>query len=549
MKVNVNGKSIRIFSGSTAGDAILMYSEFSFRRVMSGDLVIRDRYGNEIDPGGAISPETQLFIKKKQNKMKRYLIFCATFLMMLSASCAYSQDGDSNQPLEVILLHTNDMHSKIDNLPQLAYLADSLRKTHKKVFLVVAGDNFTGNPVVDMIPDKGAPMIELMNRAGVDLSCLGNHEFDLGQELLNKRIGQASFPFICANLNCTEATLSQPKPYALLEVAPGINLAFLGLIQRDENGLPSSLPANMTGIRFFDELSTALKFRWIKEQYGNMIILSHLGLDADIRLAESFPQADLIIGGHSHTLMEKPIIQNGVTIVQAGSNLKYVGKTTLTMENNAITTISDEVIPLAKIGKGNPEMEKLVAQYNDNEVFKQVVATTTSRIEGVDQLGSMMTDALTSELKVDFAFQNRGGIRIQAIEAGDITLKDIYKLDPFNNPVIIYRMNAEEIRSLICNSYDVKSGIDLQVSGLTYTLSGDAKHPCTVVMKLSNGKKLNPEKEYTVALNSYIASTYRFDHRDPGKASGLYTADALVSWLKNKKSVNYNGIKRASVKP
>jgi len=68
MNVTVNGKPIRIFSGSTAGDAILIYSESSFRRVMSGDLVIRDRYGNEIDPGGAISPETQLFIKKNKTK-------------------------------------------------------------------------------------------------------------------------------------------------------------------------------------------------------------------------------------------------------------------------------------------------------------------------------------------------------------------------------------------------------------------------------------------------------------------------------------------------
>jgi hypothetical protein len=68
MDVTVNGKPIRIFSASTAGDAILMYSESSFRRVMSGDLVICDRYGNEIDPGGSISSETQLFIKKNEKK-------------------------------------------------------------------------------------------------------------------------------------------------------------------------------------------------------------------------------------------------------------------------------------------------------------------------------------------------------------------------------------------------------------------------------------------------------------------------------------------------
>ena len=74
---------------------------------------------------------------------------------------------------EIIILHTNDMHSRIDNFGKLAYLADSLRKTHKYVFLVAAGDNFTGNPIVDMYPDKGFPMIELMAGVAEQTSATG----------------------------------------------------------------------------------------------------------------------------------------------------------------------------------------------------------------------------------------------------------------------------------------------------------------------------------------------------------------------------------------
>ncbi|MCK9203655.1 MAG: bifunctional metallophosphatase/5'-nucleotidase [Bacteroidales bacterium] len=482
--------------------------------------------------------------------MTKYFSGMLTAMMLFFATIGFSQDPEKVEPVEVIILHTNDMHAKIDNFPKLAYLADSLRKIHPYVFLVSAGDNFTGNPVVDMIPDKGYPMIDLMNHCGFDVSCFGNHEFDLGQDFLNKRIGQANFPFICCNLDASGAILKQPKPYVVLNAGPDITLAFLGLIQLDANGLPSSHPSKMTGIRFSDGVSKALDFRWLKEKYNILILLTHLGVEEDVRLADSLPEADLIIGGHSHTLIEKSMTENGVRIVQAGSNLKYVGKTVLTIEKGKITGIRDEVVPLSAIKNSNKEMEDLVKKYNENEEFSKVVGVTETKMEGAGELGSLMTDALTDQLKVDFAFQNNGGIRIQSIEKGNITLKDIYKLDPFGNQVVIFKMKADEIKSLICYAYQLEKGIDLQVSGMTYSVKDNGNHQCgEVAMKLPCGKKLDPSKEYSVAMNNYIAATYKFDHRDPGNAASVTTAEALINFLKSKKTVDYSGVNRALLKP
>jgi len=449
-------------------------------------------------------------------------------------------------PTEIIILHTNDMHSKIDNLSKLAYLADSLRKTHPVVFLVAAGDNFTGNPVVDMVEDKGFPMIDLMNRCGFDVSAIGNHEFDMGQELFNYRMDQATFPFISCNIQVTGGTMRQPKPFFAMNAGKDISIAFLGAIELNDQGIPDTHPSKVTGLKFSDPIKKMKEFAWLKDKYTLLIGLTHLGVETDAILADSMPQLDLIIGGHSHTLIDKPLIRNGVQIVQAGANLKYVGKTTLVVDKGKLIERRDEIIPMSALTGINPQIQTLIEKYNQNEAFSQVVGVAETPIEGYDELGSFMTDAIKKRLKVDFAFQNQGGIRVQNIPQGNITMKDVYQLDPFNNQIVIYNMNLSEIISLICNAFNIEKSIDLQVSGLNYTVTTDSEGKCAGVEIVGyQGKPLNPAKEYTVAVNSYMAASYRFNHRDPGTTASQTTVQVLIDYLSDVKKVNYSGVKRA----
>ncbi|MCX6267529.1 MAG: bifunctional UDP-sugar hydrolase/5'-nucleotidase [Bacteroidetes bacterium] len=474
---------------------------------------------------------------------KKILLLLAGLVFLLTVS-VFPQGKQT----EIIILHTNDMHSKIDNMAKLAYLADSLRKIHPFVFLVSAGDNFTGNPVVDMIPDKGYPMIDLMNRCGFDVSALGNHEFDMGQTLLKKRILQAKFPFISCNTDGTEAVVGQIKPYTILHAGNDITIAMLGLIQLDDNGLPSAHPSNMKEVKFVSGLTKAREFVWLKKQYGILIGLSHLGIDDDIRLADSIPQFDEIIGGHSHTLLNQPRFANGVMIVQAGAHMKHVGKTTLMVGEGKVVGRNDEVILFSSLPNEDRGARALIDMYNNNQEFNKIVGTAENTIEGEDELGSLMTDALTSQLQVDFAFQNRGGIRISSLSQGAITLKDIYKLDPFNNQVVIFSMKTDEMKSLICYGYQHEKGIDLQVSGMTYQVTLDTTGQCSKVEMFDlAGKPLDPDAEYGVAMNNYMAYTYKFDHKDPGTLSTITTADAVIRYLGLVGKVNYHGIKRATV--
>jgi len=475
-------------------------------------------------------------------KLKALFLFIVVFTLFSTNNNAVAQKHPKST--EIIILHTNDMHSRIDNFGKLAYLADSLRKTHKYVFLVAAGDNFTGNPIVDMYPDKGYPMIELMNMLHFDATAIGNHEFDMGQELQNKRRQQATFPFISCNIDASGAVLKQPKPYVILK-AGKIKIPFLGMIQLGENGLPDSHPSRLTGLKFINGIEKAKDFLWLKKKYGMLVCLSHLGVENDEVLAKTYPQFDLIIGGHSHTTMNKPMMVNGVMIVQTGSGLRNVGITTLHVSKGKITDRSYELLPLAKIAKTDPVVQALIDKYNKNEEMNRVVASAEKAFNSQEELGCMMTDAITARLKVDFAFQNGGGIRISRLPQGNILLKDIFILDPFGNQVVTFTMTYDEIKSLICNAYNREKSPDLVPSGMTYTIIANSDGLCKdVEMRDMTGVLLDTTKTYTVGLNSYIAASYKFNHKDPGTTNYNTTAQTLLDYLEDVKKVNYEGVKR-----
>ena len=479
-------------------------------------------------------------------KLKSIILFLAVFTLFSINKQSVAQKNKKST--EIIILHTNDMHSKIDNFGKLAYLADSLRKTHQYVFLVAAGDNFTGNPIVDMYPDKGFPMIELMNKLLFDATALGNHEYDMGQELQNKRRQQATFPFVNCNVDVTGAVAKPYEPYVILK-AGKIKIPFLGILQLGENGLPDSHPSRLEGLKFTNGIEKAKDFLWLKDKYGILIGLSHLGVENDEVLAKTYPQFDLIIGGHSHTTMSKPLMVNNVMIVQTGSGLKNVGITTIHVKKGKITDRSYELIPLANIKKTDPEVQAMIDAYNSNEEMKRIVGFAETDFSSKEELGYLMTDAITARMKVDFAFQNGGGIRISELPKGDILLKDIFRLDPFGNQVVTYTMTYDEVKSLIINSYNRDKSVDLAPSGMTYTVIVNAEGLCDdVEMKDMTGNVLNADKSYTVGLNSYISASYKFNHKDPGTTNFNTTAQTLLDYLGDVKKVNYAGLNRVSVK-
>ncbi|MDY0102459.1 MAG: bifunctional UDP-sugar hydrolase/5'-nucleotidase [Lentimicrobium sp.] len=449
----------------------------------------------------------------------------------------------------IVLLSVNDMHAKIDNFPRFKSLVDSIKGCHENVLLLSAGDIFTGNPVVDQYPDKGYPMIQLMNLTGFNASALGNHEFDYGQDVLAKRIAQAEFPILCANIFYNEAPPLDIKPYVIIKLGNGVSVGILGLIQINEAGLPDSHPSRLSGISFKPGIEVAPDYKWLADSCNIVIGLSHLGFETDVEVAEKMGTFDVIIGGHTHTLVSNPREYNDVLIVQSGSGLKYVTLTTICLVDKKVVGKKAQILEVQKHQHTDATLDSLLAQFNDNKELNEVIGAAIYDISGNDELGSLMTDAMTSIEPLEIAFQNNGGIRVDQFPQGDISIKDVYKLDPFGNEIIHFRMSIKEIKSLIVNSFNREKELDLQVSGLNYTVFINSEGVATdAEITLPDGSTPDEARLFETGLSSYIASSYTFDHADEGTSLYTITAQSLINYIKKNKAIEYKGVKRAFVK-
>ncbi len=560
MHIKVNDKMIEIFSGACVRDVLRKYSKTTWTQIQKGSKAVFDRHGHEVAFDGELSAGAQLLIKRVRtgapamSRRKRLTAGSILLLPLLLAglacfSCASAPPaaGDAR----IVIFHFNDIHGKIDNFAKVAAIVENERRGGGDVFLFCAGDNFTGNPVIDQYEPPGEPMLELLNRLGVDVMCPGNHEFDVGLENLKKFAARSRFPFISDNIHDGADSFPQLKSHVILKTKDGIRIAVFGLIQTErESGIPSTHPDKVKGLRFSEPLQAAMKMKKLRKGNHVFLALTHLGYDVDRLLAERMPQLDAIIGGHSHTRVDPAETVNGVLIAQAGSDNHYLGRVELRLRNGRVVEKKGTLIDLKGQHDEVPEVRAMIDRFNQNPAFARVIAVAPFAIEGKDALGSLMTDSMCWAHGLDVAFQNEGGIRLNRLSE-NITLKDVYTLDPFGNQVVEIAMNAEEIRSLIRDSFCKGNEIDLQVSGIRYTVRTDAERRIqSIEMSGADGQPLPKDKVYKVGISSYVASSYNFLHKDPGRALGSTTAEALIRFLEEKPDLSiYRDIQRAFQDP
>jgi 2',3'-cyclic-nucleotide 2'-phosphodiesterase (5'-nucleotidase family) len=451
----------------------------------------------------------------------------------------------------IVIFHSNDVHGKIDNFAKVAAVIAREKPGAAEVYYFCAGDNFTGNPIIDQYEPPGEPMLELLNRLGVDLLCPGNHEFDIGLENLKNFAARARFPFLSANIEAPAHVLPQLRPSVVLRTRNGVRIAVFGLIQVEAgNGLPSTHPDKVKGFKFSEPLAKAREMKFLRRDNQVFLALTHIGYEDDLRLAQQMPELDVIIGGHSHTRVDPAETVNGVLVAQAGSDNRYLGRVELRLRGGSVVEKKGTLIDLKGSMAEEADVREMIARFNQNPAFARVIAEAPFAIEGKDALGCLMTDAIRVVHNLDVSFQNEGGIRLNRLSE-KITLKDIYTLDPFGNQVVEIAMSADEIRALIRDSFQKGDEIDLQVSGLTYTVrTDDQRHIQEILLRRLDGSPLPEDGKFTVGVSSYVASSYNFPHKDPGRALATTTADALIRFLEGRPDLSlYRGIQRAFQDP
>jgi len=265
-------------------------------------------------------------------------------------------------------------------------------------------------------------------------------------------------------------------------------------------------------------------------------------------LAQQFPQIDLIISGHSHTRIDSTVLHNNVLITQAESNLKYVSHITLQITDGILTNKESRLLSVNTFPKKDPVVQAMVEAFSSNESLRRVVTEALTDFESYEELGCMMTDAIRNLSGADMAFQNPGGVRMNTLPKGPITVSTLYQLDPFGNEAILFDLSGEEVLRLIQAAYIAENNQAPYVSGITYDLEHDPQGEVLHIdVKMEDGTPLDLQKRYKVVMNSYLSAVSKYEKEDAGQSLFRATADLTIEYLEKQHSIDYQGVKRINI--
>jgi 5'-nucleotidase/UDP-sugar diphosphatase len=439
--------------------------------------------------------------------MMSLLLLCTVILV----SCATKR--------EIRILHMNDFHGfavpykpygSDEDQGGLAYLtarANDLRAEKPTLFLA-AGDMIQGNNWANLF--QGRSSIEAMNTMNFDAMVVGNHEFDFGQAILRERIGEAAFTVLGANVLGVDGL----KPYIIKDVN-GISIAIIGVVTGDTP--VTTHPKNVTGLQFLSPEEAAEKYvRELRGKSDIVVVLSHIGFSADSDLAKKVDGIDVIVGGHSHTKVEKPTLVGKTFIVQAFEHGKALGVLDLTVENRRIVQASGRLDAIKPTGQENKAVGAIVSRYQQkvDAVMNDTVGEAVADLDGANvrlqetNLGNLITDVMRNTAGADVAIINGGTIRT-SIKQGSIKVSNVYAVVPFDNYIVAIKLTGQQIRDTLehgVSAIEEEEGRFPQVSGLLFTYDRKGPKGKRVKEVFIAGKPLVADKEYTVATNDFLAA-------------------------------------------
>jgi 2',3'-cyclic-nucleotide 2'-phosphodiesterase (5'-nucleotidase family) len=455
------------------------------------------------------------------------------------------------------VLHTNDTHAHLfpfesarsgsvvcGAAPRAAALARERGRAGPTLTLD-AGDVFQGTPYYNYF--RGVPDYRSMSRMGYDAGALGNHDLDDGPAAWLRTRPEARFPILCANAFVTaDSSWARGLPEVPTRLARGARwiggprvteaeaprlrhlaepyrvlprgsrrVAILGLLTKETVRIVSA--RRNGGVAVADPVATAAALvPELRKQADVVIVLSHLGVEEDRRLAERVPGIDVIVGGHSHTVLKAPVVvansrnENGLggtAIVQAGSNGEWLGRTTLHFEGGVLRRVTGRVLRVRPEDGEDAAMLRFLAPYRDSiaaESSAPVVRlderlTVEGLKDGDTALGNFFADALRAEAGADIAIQNAGGIRA-GLPAGEVTVGDIYTALPWDNTIVVVEMEGWQVRQLLDFIAQRLGGRGFaQVSGVRFEISSQRATYIRV-----GGEPLDSDRVYRVATSDYL---------------------------------------------
>lgn len=473
---------------------------------------------------------------------------------LLAATMLYTAAlAQDDEPYRLTLMHTNDTHSHHEpqgrtgtgGAARQATVIKAIRESVENSILLDAGDRFTGTLFHKYY--EGVDNIKIMNALGYDAMALGNHEFDNGLEVLERFVSGVNFPVLSANVDFGRLeTLAAKIPASTTLEVGGEKIGIIGLVTAETPEITINF-TDKEAITWSDDYAGAVnrEVAILKESGVNKIILvTHIGLGMDKAVAAKVTDVDVIVGGHSHTVISSIFKEGGNTqyplsvegadgkpvyIVQAGDRDRYVGKLDLRFdkEGNVIRARGD-LVRLTLYIKPDEEVQSLVDELaapinelkNTAVTDKQGTVVTSAQLmsnkscRGQECLiGSLIADAIRAETGVDIAMQNGGGIRSD-IDEGEVTVGEILTVLPFGNTIATLTLSGADVLASLESGLSRVGGPGgtgrfPQVSGIKYEFDPSRKPGSRVVsVSVVNSEgvvePLDSGKDYTLATNNFM---------------------------------------------
>ena len=499
-------------------------------------------------------------------------------IILIILASLFTFSVDAQELKEVTILHWNDFHarnqpykvSKKDTATteQIYYYVGGvsnmlgyLNKYRTSNSLVLnGGDDFQGTPISNFT--RGRSQIELLNLYNIDAFVLGNHEFDYSQYSLDSALQLADFPVLSANVYMISKNSLMAKPYIIKEV-DGVKFGIIGITLQEL--FETSLPANVTDLIMLDSDSVIQAgINDLKNQNADVIVLlTHSGVESDKKFAEKFyKDVDIIVGGHSHTPLFKPVRLNGVTIVQAGSYARWLGKLDLKVDVEKDTVISSYVTLIETVMDSaiydkvaGEKVDKMIEQYLPelNKVIGKLESDWRASYSEESNLGQFEADAFRQKSGADIAFINGGGLR-KSLLKGYILIGDIWEINPFGNEVQTFTVSGKTLKQMIKNNIKLrlekeKTGDRAEIlvtSGLNYSydsrIAGAGGDDFLLSFNLGRSQ-IEDGSMYTIATNNYIISQFKkffgeVEEKIEPKQTGWIDRDLIIETVKEMKVIN-----------
>ncbi|MDD7360048.1 MAG: bifunctional UDP-sugar hydrolase/5'-nucleotidase [Mediterraneibacter faecis] len=491
-------------------------------------------------------------LKKQWNKVTVLLLTFGIVFGLFGAMPVQAQDGTASGStiFDVKIVHTNDIHARVEEddynqvigMDRLSGIAQTFTEGADGSLMLDSGDTFHGQPIATLV--KGESVAKLMKACGYDAMTTGNHDWSYGKERLKELGGIANVKILSGNIKNADGTSFFDTDELVKEITKNGKTLKIGVFGVSDPEMKNkTTPSNVEGLDFQDAVDYAKReAATLKAEGCDVVIaLSHT-LDPK-NVAAQVDGVDLWLCGHEHIeLSESVTTPDGskTYVSESGHYLNSVGLIDLncTMDEDGSVHVDYEKTSVDYEEAQNYPKDASVTAVLDtikaeNETaLNRVIGTSPVELDGVwehirigqTNLGNVITDAYLLATGADIAFENAGGIRA-SIAAGTVTYGDVINVSPYGNYVVTKKLTGAQIKEMLESSLTIQkncivandsgewdawpndSGSYLQVGGIIVRFDPAQPAGARVLSVQKDGQELDDTKEYTVAVNNYLAGS------------------------------------------